>query len=227
MSNFSNIKYLTFLKDSGISSFLQNQNKKFYLKKSKQMNLKDINNIEDLIYYINQVKTNLNKNLISKGNISSEIMIIVGNPSQIDVKNNELLSAAEGELMNKMLKAINLNSNKIYICSIIPWLLSENRDPTTDEIMQYLPFIQKHIEIAKPKIMFIMGNTATKAILNTPHSIEKLREKWHNYKTIKLKKSIPTLCTYHPSSLLLYPDYKKQSWKDLKMLQQKILNENL
>ena len=131
-----------------------------------------------------------------------------------------------GQLLNKMLSAIQLERKNIYITNTIPWILPQNRAPKDQEILEYLPFLQRQIEILKPKIIYLLGTTAVKAILSTPLNLSDLREKWHDYKSINMNTSVKVLVSHHPSTLLQSPKLKKEAWSDLQMLQKK-LNENL
>ena len=124
-----------------------------------------------------------------------------------------------------MFDAINFDLNQINIASVIPWVTPNNREATSIEILECLPFIQKLIEIIKPEILFLLGETACKAILGTPLDIIKIRGKFYEYKNLKLSLKIPAIATHHPSSLLINPSYKKQSWEDLQVFQQKILDD--
>mgnify|MGYP001181800755 CR=1 FL=1 len=85
---------------------------------------------------------------------------------------------------------------------------------------------KKQIEIIKPKYIFLLGATAAKAILSTPLSVSKLRGKWHNYKSINTTNTINVLASYHPAYLLRSPQFKKEAWIDLKILREKLNNEN-
>ena len=78
--------------------------------------------------------------------------------------------------------------------------------------------------IIKPKFIFLLGGVAAKAILSTPLALGKLRGKLHEYKSLNLDESIPTIASYHPAFLLRSPQYKKHSWEDLQMLQEKLKN---
>ena len=81
-----------------------------------------------------------------------------------------------------MLLAINVDRKDVYITNVVPWRPPQNRTPTDQEILEFLPFLQKQIEIIKPKFLYLLGTTAAKAILSTPLSLGKLRGKWHEYK---------------------------------------------
>ena len=89
-----------------------------------------------------------------------------------------------------------------------------------------MPILQKQIEIINPKLIFLLGKTAAKAILTTPLQLSKLRKVWHTYKTINMNKNVNVLVSYHPAFLLRSPEFKKEAWIDLKILEKKIINEN-
>ena len=107
---------------------------------------------------------------------------------------------------------------------MVNWRPTENRTPNDNEILEFLPFLQRQIDIIKPKFIFLLGGVAAKAILSTPLALGKLRGKWHEYKSLNLDESIPTIASYHPAFLLRSPQYKKHSWEDLQMLQEKLKN---
>ena len=117
---------------------------------------------------------------------------------------------AAGKLLTKMLLAINLKREDLYITNIIPWRPPNNRAPSNEEILQCLPFVQKNIELVNPNVILLLGSTAAKSILTTTLSITKLRGKWHQYNHPNLKKKINCLVTYHPAFLLRSPNYKKK-----------------
>ena len=125
-----------------------------------------------------------------------------------------------GKLLDKMLEAISLNRNKVYIANIIPWRPPSNRRPTEEEISTCLPFVLKHIEIIKPKALMLLGSTATFALLKNTESISKIRGKWVNLTVNKI--TVSTIPTFHPAFLLRQPGQKKHVWSDLQSLRDKI-----
>ena len=159
------------------------------------------------------------------GNIKSKLMIIGEAPGKEEDEQGLPFVGSAGQLLNKMMSAIQLDRKDIYITNVIPWRLPQNRPPTDQEILEFLPFLQRQIEIVKPKFIYLLGNTAAKAILSTPLSLDTLREKWHDYKSINMDSSVKVLVSHHPSTLLQSPKLKKEAWNDLQMLQKK-LNEN-
>ena len=232
--NQSNITFLEFLKNSGVNYFTQNQPNNFFKANKIEKNsvLDNINTIDDLKNYIKKsdfspLKKTANKTVISDGNQFSKLMIIGEAPGKDeDIKGVPFVGMA-GQLLDKMLLAINLNRKNVYITNVIPWRPPNNRTPSNEEIMQCLPILQKHIEIIKPAYLFLLGSTAAKAVLSSPQSISKLRNHWHTYSSMHLNIKIKTLVSYHPAFLLRSPQHKKDAWNDLQLLQKEMnLNAN-
>lgn len=234
MSEYSKNSYLKFIKNNGISSFLQDEPNNLYAISSNPQvpnKINEINNINDLKLFIKKsnncnLKKQAKSTVISDGNEKASIMIIGEAPGAEEDKIGKPFVGAAGNLLNKMLNSINIKREEVYITNIIPWRPPNNRTPTNEEIIQCLPFIQRHIEIISPKIILLLGATASKAILNSNLSIKNLRGRFHKYESINLKKTINCLVTYHPAFLLRSPEYKKHSWEDLKNFK-KNLNEKI
>ena len=232
MSQISNISYLEFLTNSGISCFIQDKPNNYY--KTTFNKISEVDNIEDLEIFIKNsnvcdLKKTSNSTIVwdKDGNDKANIMLIGKSPEFEEDKIGKPFIGEVGLLLNKMLKAINLNRDDLYITNIIPWHIPDNRSLDNNEILECLPFIQRQIEIVNPKVILLLGSEAAKVILNSNLNITNLREKWHKYKSINLSGSILCLVTHHPNSLLKSPNLKKQAWEDLKILQKKILDENL
>ena len=234
----SNKEYINFLIQSGVHTFLKETPNKLLenqqnLTKSKRIKdikkLDEITEIEDLVPLISNhassLKNNAKRMVLYDGNLNSNLMIIGEAPGQEEDEQGIPFIGKDGQLLNKMLAAINLNRKDIYTTNVLPWRAPQNRIPTDEEILEFLPFLQRQIEIVKPKILYLLGSTAAKAILSTPLSLDKLRGKWHEYKTLNLESPINALVSYHPAFLIQSPNHKKEAWGDLQMLQKKI-NEN-
>ena len=187
--------------------------------------LKAINNLDDLKDYMSKFKgcelyksaTNM---VFSDGNKSSQIMLIGEAPGHDEDVQGKPFVGRSGKLLNKMLEAIGLSRETVYIANIVPWRPPNNRRPTEEEINICLPFIRKHIELIAPKVLMLLGSTATYALLRNKEGITKIRGKWVDMEFGKL--TVPTLPSFHPAFLLRQPAQKKYSWEDLKMLKKKI-----
>ena len=234
----SNKEYIDFLIQSGVHTFLkETPNNLLETKELEEKSLKikgikrleDIHEINELISLISNhestLKTSAKKLVLYDGDLQSDLMIIGEAPGKEEDEKGVPFVGRAGQLLDKMLKAIKLERKKVYITNVLPWRPPQNRTPTDQEILDFLPFLQKQIEIIKPKFIYLLGTTAAKAILSTPLSLGKLRGKWYEYKSVNLDTPINVLVSYHPAFLLRSPNYKKDAWNDLQMLEKKI-NEN-
>ena len=147
-------------------------------------------------------------------------MIIGEGPGANEDKEGLPFVGRAGQLLDKMLKAINLGREAVYITNVVNFRPPENRKPTEREVEMYLPYLKKHIEIIKPKIILLLGSTAMNALLSNTDVISKMRGKWYEIEINRLK--IFSIVSYHPAYLLRQPDQKKFSWIDLKMIRDKL-----
>ena len=235
--NQSNKKNLEFIKNSGVNYFLQDTPRKWFesLQNESSESLKDANDdkllkMKKIIEKINLFETplkNTAKNLVVyDGSLDAKIMFIGEAPGKDEDTKGLPFVGKAGQLLNKMLAAINLKREEVYITNVVNWRPPDNRTPTDEEILNFLPFLQEQIDLVNPDYIFLLGGVATKAILSTPLSLGKLRGSWHEYKSLKLNKIINTIASYHPAFLLRSPQYKKASWEDLQMLQKKLDEKN-
>ena len=130
-----------------------------------------------------------------------------------------------GELLKKMLHAIQIKIENVYISYSINFRPPEDRKPTSQEIKRYSVFLKEHISIINPKILILMGSTAMEAVTGLNNKISNERGNW---KEIILKnKTFPIMITFSPSYLIRFPENKKYSWEDLKKIKQKIQDLNI
>ena len=189
------------------------------IKKDKALNLQKL---RDKISEIKncRLKENASNLVFSDGNPDSKVMIIGEGPGANEDKEGFPFVGRAGQLLDKMLHAINLNRKNVYITNVVNYRPPENRKPTEKEVERYLPYLKKHIEIVKPKIILLLGSTAMNAILKGADVISKMRGKWHIIEINNLK--IYSIVSFHPAYLLRQPDQKKFSWIDLKMIREKL-----
>ena len=233
--NQSNKKNLEFIVNSGVNYFLQDSPRNWFENEKKsELSNPNINTgdkkmkIDDVIKDLKDHKSNLQKTaknlVVYDGNLNAKVMLIGEAPGRDEDQQGIPFVGRAGQLLNKMLLAINLQREDVYITNVVNWRPPDNRTPNDEEILEFLPFLQRQIDIIKPKFIFLLGGVAAKAILSTPIALGKLRGKWHEYKSLNLDESIPTIASYHPAFLLRSPQYKKHSWEDLQMLQEKLKN---
>ena len=181
---------------------------------------KEINSIE------NCNLKNASKNIIlGDGPTNSDIMIIGESPGTDENNSGLSFQGEAGALLNKMLLAININREKVYLSYSINFMVPEDRKPTSIEIKRYSSFLKKHISIIDPKIIILMGSTAMQSITGINQRISDERGKWKEI--ILNNKTYPIMITFSPSYLIRLPDNKKYSWEDLKKIKQKIKDFNI
>ena len=179
-----------------------------------------INLIEDC-----SLKNNSEKIVLGDGNINSPIMLIGEAPGVNEDKVGLTFLGEVGNLLKKMLNAINIKKENIYSTYAVNFRPPEDRKPTSMEIKRYSQFLQKHISIIKPKIIILMGSTAMESLtgLNSKITIE--RGKWKE--VIVKDTNYDVIITFNPSYLLRVSENKKHSWEDLKKIKQKIIDLKL
>lgn len=151
--------------------------------------------------------------VFGEGNAEADIMFIGEAPGRDeDIEGRPFLGRA-GQLLDKMMGAIDLDRTNAYVAHVIPWRPPGNRAPTPIEIEICRPFIERQIELVRPKVLVPLGDLATKVISRSPESIVRVRGKWWQYNAGATQ--IATLSTFDPDYLLRNPAHKKLAWRDL------------
>ena len=147
-------------------------------------------------------------------------MIIGEAPGQKEDELGKPFVGDAGSLLNRMLKAINIEREKIYITNVVNYRPPNNRKPEISEINRYSKYLKEHISIINPKILILMGSTAMEALIGSNKKISRERGEW---KEIIIKqKTYKTIITFHPAYLLRQSEQKKFSWEDLKTIRKEI-----
>ncbi len=207
-------RLMTIDKKSEINS--KNQNKLEQIFKLKQK----INSIENC-----NLKNNSKNIIIGNGDINSSIMLIGETPGKLEDQSGESFQGPVGELLKKMLSAINIKKEEVYLTYSINFRPPDDRKPTSQEIKRYSIFLKEHITIINPKIIILMGSTAMEAITGSNNKISNERGIWREI--ILKNMTYPIMITFSPSYLIRFPENKKYSWEDLKKIRKKIQNLNV
>ena len=155
------------------------------------------------------------------GNSAAPVMIIGEAPGREEDRAGRPFVGRAGQLLDRMFNAIDLQRKNdaaekaIYITNVLPWRPPSNRTPDAEEIAMMLPFLEKHIQLASPDIIVLMGNTPCQALLKRT-GITRMRGQW----TEVLGK--PCLPMFHPAYLLRNPIAKREAWADLLTLNEKL-----
>lgn len=150
--------------------------------------------------------------VFGEGNHSAKLVFVGEGPGYEEDQRGRPFVGAAGKLLTKIIQAIKLTREQVYICNIIKCRPPKNRNPLPDEILACSPFLQRQIAVLKPDFICALGTFAAQTLLKTKEPISKLRGNFHKYSGIRV------LPTYHPAYLLRNPDKKRDVWEDMKML---------
>ena len=190
-------------------------------KKTKLQELeRKINSIDDC-----NLKDNAKNLILGDGDIDSPIMLIGETPGDLEDNSGYSFQGNVGELLKKMLLAINVKKEKIYTAYSINFRPPDDRKPTSKEIKRYSIFIKEHITIIDPKIIILMGSTAMEAVTGINDKISLERGNWKEI--ILNNKTYPLIISFSPSYLIRFPENKRYSWEDLKKIKRKIEDLNI
>ena len=130
-----------------------------------------------------------------------------------------------GQLLTRMILAMGLTREEVFICNVLKCRPPENRDPSSDEILACSEYLREQLSIISPEVLVALGAPAAKTLLNTTESIGRLRGRYHDYYLSGVTgdgPSIPLMPTYHPAYLLRSPDMKGKAWEDLQKVMERL-----
>ena len=160
--------------------------------------------------------------VFADGVAESGLMFIGEAPGADEDRLGRPFVGVSGQLLDRMLASVGLSRERdFYITNILPFRPPGNRTPTDAEIALFLPFILRHIELARPRLLVLLGGVSAKALLRSREGITRLRGRWHQVTTNE-EQALPALATLHPAYLLRTPMAKREAWNDLLMLRRKI-----
>lgn len=161
------------------------------------------------------------RNLVfADGNPAAKVMVIGEAPGRDEDLQGKPFVGRAGQLLDKMFAAIDLartgeGDAALYITNVMPWRPPQNRDPEPDEIAMMLPFLARHVELAAPEVIVLMGNTACKAVLGRA-GITRLRGQWTQ------GFDLPVMPMFHPAALLRDGLKKREAWADLLAIRERL-----
>jgi DNA polymerase len=181
---------------------------------------KGIGTLEELRKAVSEIECPLRsaaKNTVfSDGDPGSGIMFIGEAPGKEEDEQGKPFVGQSGQLLNEMLRAVGLKRLEVYITNIVFWRPPGNRTPSSDEVGLCLPYVRKHIEIVKPRVIVLLGSVAIQAILETRSSVATIRGRhW-------AVSGIPVIATYHPAYLLRSPSQKSLAFQDFIQIVRKL-----
>ena len=146
------------------------------------------------------------------GSPNADLMLIGEAPGADEDLQGIPFVGKAGQLLTKIVEAIGLKREEVYIANILKCRPPQNRDPQPEEVAQCLPYLNRQIEIIKPKVILLLGRVAATTLLETQEPLKSLRGVLHQYQ------GIDVYVTYHPAALLRNAQWKKPTWEDFKLI---------
>ncbi len=147
------------------------------------------------------------------GSLKAHLVFVGEGPGADEDAQGEPFVGRAGQLLTRIIEAIQLRREDVYICNIIKCRPPGNRNPEPDEVASCEPFLRAQLAVIKPKLICALGSFAAQTLLRTKEPISRLRGRFHAYE------GIPLLPTFHPAYLLRNPHEKRTVWEDMKVLQ--------
>ena len=155
-----------------------------------------------------------NKLVFGSGNENAHIVLVGEAPGAREDQMGKPFVGDAGLLLDKILAAIQLQREQVYICNVLKCRPPGNRDPLPAEISQCLPYLEHQLHLIKPAFILCLGRHAAQTLLHTQAALSSLRGRVHDWQ------GIPLLVTYHPAALIRYPQFKRETWEDVQRLRQ-------
>jgi DNA polymerase len=147
-----------------------------------------------------------------QGNPRAELMFVGEAPGADEDAQGLAFVGAAGQLLTKMIGAMGLTRDEVYIANILKCRPPGNREPQPDEVAQCIPFLDRQLAVIRPRVVCALGSHAAKNLLGVPTSVGKLRGQVHD------SRGTQVVVTYHPAYLLRSPGEKPKAWEDLKLV---------
>jgi uracil-DNA glycosylase family 4 len=158
------------------------------------------------------LSTTRTQTVFGVGNPHADWLIVGEAPGAEEDRRGEPFVGRAGQLLNSMLHAIGLAREQVYIANVLKCRPPGNRDPSSLEAAECLPYLERQIALLKPKVMLAVGRIAAQNLLRTDKTLGALRQQVHRFGVSQL----PLVVTYHPAYLLRTPTEKRKAWEDLK-----------
>lgn len=195
--------------------FNQDDTNEVYYEIDKCNTLKEL---EDLCRKAKVLQTDLDGTqlVFGVGNPNADLMLIGEAPGAEEDKQGEPFVGRAGQLLNKILKAINFERKDVYIANILKHRPPNNRNPKPSERERSLPFLLRQIDLIDPKLILALGKVSAQTLLDKKSSLTKMRGQFHTFRG-----KYELLATYHPAALLRHAKWKRPTWEDVQMLRKR------
>jgi len=152
------------------------------------------------------------KAVFGSGNPAADLMFVGEGPGADEDRQGLPFVGAAGELLTRIIQAIDMTRDEVYIANVVKCRPPGNRDPQPDEVAACRGYLEKQIGFVRPRVLVALGKVAAQTLLGNDAPIGRLRGQWFKFQ------SIPTMVTYHPAALLRNPALKRPTWEDMQQV---------
>jgi len=154
--------------------------------------------------------------VFGEGAPQADLVFVGEGPGQDEDRCGRPFVGAAGQLLTKIIAAMNLSREDVYIANIVKCRPPNNRAPTAEEIGSCLPFLRRQLAVIRPRVICTLGNVAARALLDTDRPISRIRGRFHEFM------GIAVMPTFHPAYLLRQPDKKRDVWNDIQQVMKRL-----
>lgn len=174
--------------------------------------------LEELCQKADELHTDLEGTqlVFGVGNPNADLMIIGEAPGAEEDKQGEPFVGKAGQLLDKILDAINFKREDVYIANILKHRPPNNRNPKPEERERSLPFLLRQIDLIDPKLILSVGKVSAQTLLDKKSSLSSMRGQFHTFRG-----KYELLATYHPAALLRHAKWKRPTWEDVQLLRKR------
>lgn len=156
------------------------------------------------------------KVVFGAGDPNAELMLIGEGPGAEEDRQGLPFVGAAGALLTRIIQAIELERDQVYIANMVKCRPPGNRDPEGDEVAACRGYLERQVDLIRPKVIVALGRVAAQCLLATDAPLGKLRGRWHDFRGVRLR------ATYHPAALLRYSSYKRPTWEDMQQVRDEL-----
>ncbi len=162
---------------------------------------------------LHETRTNV---VFGEGNPDAAVVFVGEAPGEEEDRTGRPFVGRAGQLLTRMIEAMTLKRDKVYICNVLKCRPPDNRDPLPDEVSTCFPFLKRQLEIIRPRVVVTLGKHALKVLTGERAGVTTVHGRWYNNMGMRI------LPTFHPAFLLRYPSMKRAAWDDLKKVMKEL-----
>jgi uracil-DNA glycosylase family 4 len=163
-----------------------------------------------------RLATTRQKVVFGSGNADADLMFIGEGPGAEEDRQGLPFVGRAGELLTKIIEAIDLRREDVYIANVVKCRPPENRDPEPDEVLACRGFLERQIDLVRPRLLVVLGRIAAHTLLGNQTPISRMRGNWYSIR------DTPAMVTFHPAALLRNPALKRPTWDDMRLVRDRL-----